>query len=223
MNGNAAWKKAPASIPVWTAAARHGHALLCAGGIVDGLPTRRVAKLIGNGDEVSMESLPDLPIPLAGAGAAVIGAKLLVFGGLSSIDPPVLENTLWTLDLNQAGAKWNREAPLPGPGRAFAGVTSQYDALCVFGGMVAGGDGAPATTREAWLFRLKPPEASLSAGWKRVTDLARPSIGFRLPATPAASPHSITLSPMPGAISTSRWNSIRCWHPCRMPRVFRSF
>jgi solute:Na+ symporter, SSS family len=187
MNGKDAWKQSSASMPVWTAAARHGDALLCAGGMVDGLPTRRAGKLIVNGDQLSMENLPDLPMPLAGAGAAVIGGKLLVFGGLSSIDPPMLENTLWTLDLNQAGAQWNREAPLPGPGRAFAAVTSQYDALCVFGGLVAGDDGEPAATREAWLFRLKPPEASLDAGWKRVTDLARPSVaGTAFPVGSAA-------------------------------------
>jgi SSS family transporter len=170
------WKRSGASAPVWTAAARRGSAVFCAGGLADGSPTDRVSKLWVSGDKVMIEDLPKLPRPLAGAGAAVIGSKLLVIGGLSSVEPPVLENTLWTLDLDQQDARWSEADPLPGAGRAFAAVTSQYDALCVFGGLVAADDGAPAASREAWLFRLKPPEASLDAGWKRVADLARPAV-----------------------------------------------
>jgi solute:Na+ symporter, SSS family len=183
----ASWQRSEASAPVWTAAARRGSEVLFAGGLVDGRPTDRVGMLVVGGDKVTTAALPALPRPLAGAGAAVIGSELLVFGGLSSMDPPVLENSLWTLDLDRKDAQWSKAQPLPGAGRAFAAVTSQYDALCVFGGLVAGDDGNPAASREAWLFRLKPPEASLDSGWKRVTDLARPSVAATaFPVGPAA-------------------------------------
>ena len=56
-------------------------------------------------------------------------------------------------------------------------MTSQYDALCVIGGLTASIEGKTAASRETWLFRLKPPEASLRAGWTRGSDLARPADG----------------------------------------------
>ena len=185
--GGAAWSKAEARIPLWSACAQSGDDILCAGGMVDGKPVDRVSKLVLAGGKVSVVEMPRLPKPLAGAGAAVVGTKLLVFGGLSATELPVFESALWTLDLNDAGARWTEAAPLPGPGRAFAAVTAQYDALCVFGGLVAGGDGVPAVSRDAWLFRLTPPEASLRSGWTRAADLARPAVGaVAFPVGPSA-------------------------------------
>ncbi len=179
MNGSGAvWKRTEAVVPAWSAAVRWGSLMVCAGGVVDGRPTDRVTKLIFSGDKVAMEDLPKLPKPLAGAGAAVIGSKLLVFGGLSSVDPQLFENSVWILDLEDSGALWHAATPLPGPGRAFAAVTAQYDALCVFGGLVAGSDGAASSvSRDAWLFRLKPPEGSLRRGWTRMADMPRPCVG----------------------------------------------
>ncbi len=174
--GKTAWAKAEARAPVWSASAQRGDDIVCAGGIWEGNPTDRVLKLGLADGKVTATELPKLPKPLAGAGAAVIGTKLLVFGGISSVDPPVFENALWTLDLDQPGAAWTSAAPLPGPGRAFAAVTAQYDALCVFGGLVTGND-APAASNEAWMFRLTPPEASLRSGWTRVADVPHPSVG----------------------------------------------
>lgn len=172
------WKRTGALVPAWSAAVRWGNAMVCAGGVIDARPTDRVSKLVLTGDQVTMEELPKLPQPLAGAGAAVMGSKMLVFGGLSSVDPPVFENAVWILNLEDSRAQWCAATPLPGPGRAFAAVTAQYDALCVFGGLVAGNGGAVnSVSRDAWLFRLKPPEASLRDGWTRVADLPRPCVG----------------------------------------------
>gem|GEM_PF-6394412 len=84
------------------------------GGIVADMPTDRVLKLVVSDGRVNVSDLPKLPKPLAGAGAAVIGKKLLVFGGLSSVQPPVFENALWTLDLEKADAQWSSASPLPG-------------------------------------------------------------------------------------------------------------
>ncbi len=176
--GGSSWKRTEAEVPAWSASVQWGGAVICAGGLVDGRPTDRVSRLILSVDKVTMEDLPKLPKPLAGAGAAMIGNKMLVFGGLSSVDPPVFENAVWSLDLEKSGAQWSEATPLPGPGRAFAAVTAQYDALCVFGGLVAGDGGAVnSVSRDAWLFRLRPPEASLHDGWTRVADLARPCVG----------------------------------------------
>ncbi len=176
-DGKVSWTKAEVSGPVWSGSAVWRDSVICAGGLVEGKPTDRVLKIVMLGGQMSASELPKLPKQLAGAGAAVIGKNLLVFGGLSSVDPPVFENTLWTLDLEKSGAQWAAATHLPGAGRAFAAVTAQYDALCVFGGLGAGETTATTVSNEAWMFRLTPPEASLRSGWTRVADVPHPSVG----------------------------------------------
>ncbi len=134
--------------------------------------------LIGMRDgKAPVSELPPLPVAVARAGACVVGTKIYVVGGLSSIQPLTLVNSLWSLDLSTPGAGWISEAPLPGPGRAFAAVVEQYDSVCVFGGLVANGSGACSASSESWLFRPKPPEASLRLGWARGADIPHPAIG----------------------------------------------
>ena len=133
--------------------------------------------LIGLRDEkASVSELPPLPEALAGAGACIVGSQLFIVGGVSSVQPVVLENSLWSLDLGTPGAQWTREAPLPGAGRAFAAVSQQYDTV-VFGGLVRNGTGAGSASAETWLFRPKPAEASLRFGWSRAADIPHPAIG----------------------------------------------
>ena len=186
-SGNAVWTKAEARVPLWSAVVQSGDDVVCAGGLLQGQPTDRVLKLILSNNRVSVAELPKLPKPLAGAGAAVIGTKLLVFGGLSSVQPPVFENGLWTLDFEKTGAQWVAATQLPGPGRAFAAVTAQFDALCVFGGLSAGSDAATSVSNEAWMFRLTPPEASFRSGWTKVADVPHPTVGaVAFPVGPSA-------------------------------------
>ena len=166
------WQATGLNVPAQAATAQWGETVVCAGGLEGGKPAARVV-LIGLRDgKASASDLTPLPKPLAGAGACVVGSKLYIVGGLSSVEPMVFENSLWSLDLNTPGAQWTSEAPLPGAGRAFAAVTQQYDAVCVFGGRV--GDGASA---ETWLFRPKPPEASLRSGWSRGADIPQAESG----------------------------------------------
>ncbi len=173
----AAWQPAGLTVPSEAATAQWGNTVASVGGISGGKLVPRAVLIGMQGGKAAVTELPPLPEALAGAGACVVGTKLYVAGGTSAIPHWVLENCLWSLDLGTPGAAWTREAPLPGPGRAFAAVASQYDTVCIFGGVVADGSGAPMANSETWLFRPRPPEASLRSGWTRAANIPYPSIG----------------------------------------------
>lgn len=175
-SGADAWKEAAQKVPRWAAATQWKQSVICAGGVADQKLTARVLVLtVGTDGALSSAELPPLPKPLAGAGAAILGDRLYVVGGIGSLEEARYENALWSLDLKAPAAGWKSEAPLPAAPRAFAAVTQQYDALCVIGGQTAG---TPAqTTRETWTFRPKPPEATNRVGWARMADLPRAVTG----------------------------------------------
>lgn len=172
----AVWQPGGLAVPRWAATAQSGESIVCAGGFADGKPVAGVMKIEVRDGKTTASKLADLPKALAGAGACVLGSKLYVVGGASSIEPLVLENELWSLDLAAPDAQWTRETPLPGAGRAFAAVTQQYDTVWVFGGLIAEGSSRSASA-EVWRFQPKPPEASLRFGWSRVADIPHPSVG----------------------------------------------
>ncbi len=112
-----------------------------------------------------VQELPDLPIPIAGAAAAVVGDTLYVFGGLSSLQPQKYSRGFWMLDLSNPTA-WREGPPFPAVERAFSASTDQYGMLCVFGGTSEKGP-----LFETWVFRPVPLEGTKSSGWKRLSDL----------------------------------------------------
>jgi SSS family transporter len=168
------WKESAVSVPAWAAAAQHADRLIVAGGLLDGKPVATVSLLgLSEADEVKTESLPDLPKPLAGAGAAMIENTLYVFGGVSSLEPPVFEKTLWKLHFTDGvpAKAWLEGEAFPNSPRAFSAVTAQYGMLCVFGGIEPGLH----VSNETWVYRPKPIEATSYIGWKRVGDMPHPS------------------------------------------------
>lgn len=171
-NGNS-WKESTVTIPAWAASAQWGDKLIVAGGLLDGKPVSSISVLsVDESGAVKSERLPDLPRPLAGAGAAMIGTTLYVFGGVSSVEPAVFEKKLWKLNFSDgvSAAAWLEGEAFPNSPRAFSAVTEQYGMLCVFGGVEPG----LRISNETWVYRPKPIEATSYIGWKRVSDLPHP-------------------------------------------------
>ncbi len=169
-----AWKGTPVSVPAWAASAQWGDRLIVAGGMLGGRPVSNMVVLSGDDSgTIRSEALPPLPQPLAGAGAAMIGTTLYVFGGVSSVEPPVFEKKLWKLDFTEGtpAKTWIEGEAFPNSSRAFFAVTAQYGMLCVFGGIEPG----LRVSNESWVYRPQPIEATSYIGWKRVTDLPHPS------------------------------------------------
>lgn len=168
-----AWRESSMRVPRWAASTAWDGGVLVAGGLQDAKPSTDVALLmVDDAEGVHRRELPKLPIPLAGAGAAVIEKTLYVFGGVSSFEPATFEKTLWKLDLTLLGgaANWVEAEVFSNAPRAFFAMTQQYGMLCIFGGVVPGNS----ISQESWVYRPKPIEATNHKGWKQVSDLPKP-------------------------------------------------
>lgn len=168
------WKESAVTVPVWAASAQWEDRLIVAGGMLGGKPVASVSILsIDGSGAVQSKNVPDLPIPLAGAGAAMIGTTLYVYGGVSALEPAVFEKKLLKLDFTDGvpAAAWVEGEVFPNSPRAFFAVTAQYGMLCVFGGI----EPDLGLSKESWVYRPQPIEATSYIGWKRVSDLPQPS------------------------------------------------
>ena len=168
----ASWKKIP--FPggrAWGATAQHGNDLILAGGLVDGVPSSRVTVINWNGTKLESRELPPLPFSLVGAGAAIVGEKLHVVGGTSSLSSPQARRDVLILDLSNEKSVWSRLPDLPGSGTILPLVTSQYDLLEVIGGRSPDGNGGFIPTKNVLLYRNKPAEGTTLTGWSHGADL----------------------------------------------------
>ena len=168
-----AWKNTGVAVPIWAGSAPWNDSAIVVGGLLANVPTDHVTLLSTDAQGVvSTKDFPPLPKPLVGAGAAVIGNTLYVFGGVSAMEPAVFEKTLWKLDLTYfgVGAAWQEGEAFPGTGRAFFGMTEQYGMLCILGGLQKT-ESSYSALAENWNYRPKPIEGTRLVGWNRGTDL----------------------------------------------------
>jgi SSS family transporter len=173
-SAEAVWVESTTIVPAWAANAQWENRVVVAGGMISGRPASKVTLLEATAEGALVaEDLPPLPQPLAGAGAAMIGTTLYVFGGVSSVEPAVFEKKLWKLDFTDGvpAAAWLEGEAFPNSPRAFFAVTAQYGMLCVFGGV----EPDFRISKETWVYRPQPIEATSYIGWKRVSDLPHPS------------------------------------------------
>ncbi len=170
------WKPSDVTLPAWAGIAPGATEVLSIGGLLNGQPTSRALAVTTTSTGLDARPLPDLPKPVAGPSVSIVGTTLYVVGGLSSIEPPVFENAMWTLDLATPGAAWRTAAVLPGPGIAFAAATEQYGMIALFGGL-SPREGGVRMIDEAWTFRPVPLEGTDVSGWKRMADIPRPMAG----------------------------------------------
>jgi len=174
---NAVWKDTGVSAPKFAATAKWGEKWILVGGLVDGKPSNAVSVLEMANGQPTLRALEQLPQPLVGAGAAVIGNKLHVFGGATSVEPATLSKELLVLDLTNP-TEWKTGPKFPAEARAFFAAAEQYGMLCVFGGV----NDQLQLLPETWVFRPVPLEGTEVSGWKRLTDLPEPSArGVALP------------------------------------------
>lgn len=150
----------------------HARGLLLAGG---GDAERNLASCLWlrwKGESVDIEPAPPLSLPLANCAAAELNGRAYVFGGQQSPQSVAAEPGLYSLDLNDPGAGWRAEPPLPGPGRILPSVAATAGALFVAGGADlqpdANGNAARTYLRDAWQF-------TPGAGWRALPDLPAPS------------------------------------------------
>lgn len=173
----ATWQEVPGvTLAAWAASAQvDATTIAVVGGITPGGFSNEVSLLRWQDGRVVATALPALPHPVAGAGAAVIGNRLYVTGGLRAPEAAEAENALWCLDLGVESLGWLALESLPGVGKVLPAVVAQYDVLHVFGGreVVAGVAGARTyqVSAETWVYRPVPLEGTVQRGWQKRTPL----------------------------------------------------
>jgi N-acetylneuraminic acid mutarotase len=121
-------------------------------------------------------ALPALPQPLANMGAAVIGRTIFVAGGQSAPASTEAAKTLFALDLDARGPKWETLDPIPGPARILPVVAAQGGALFVISGAEllagAGGKVSRRYLNDGWRYSPGPD----NKGWRRIAEVPRPVV-----------------------------------------------
>jgi solute:Na+ symporter, SSS family len=162
----------------WGASVTINDSLLCIGGIGSNGCQATVIRLQWRDGKLSEQNLPDLPVPRAWAGAAALGNILFVIGGSANPDGSAPSNDLYSLDLSDPQARWQKLAPMPGPGVIQPAVIGHYYGLEVFGGRASNvGNTATSgfqTISSCWVYRPKPLDFTEKKGWVRLADLPLP-------------------------------------------------
>lgn len=85
-------------------------------------------------DTIEIIDMPDLPMPLAYAQAAIVGSKVYVAGGQTDLGIESATNHFYVIDLSDKQPNWQRLQDVPGPSRAFHLTVAQHNGFddCVY-------------------------------------------------------------------------------------------
>jgi solute:Na+ symporter, SSS family len=171
IGSQASWKQIPLpEASAWSATAQAGEELILAGGLMGDAPSAKVIAYRWDGSNVLNRALPDLPTPLVGAGAAVLGGKLIVVGGMPSLGSGDARREVLQLDLAASEPKWEPLPALPGKGKVLPMVVAQFDILEVIGGRSPDGTGRYMAGKDVLIYRPKPAEGTTFVGWSKAAD-----------------------------------------------------
>lgn len=155
--------------------------MLIIGGSNEGGALSDVYLLSWDGEKISCEIMPSLPIALTGHAAVVCQGEVYVMGGSLKTGEQDAEARLWKWDPASPKAGWTECEPLPGRGRFLHQMAVSDGVLYVLGGigLVEGENGRMVRDMltEAWSY-------SPEGGWNRLADL----------------PHFVAAAPTPAPV-----------------------
>jgi N-acetylneuraminate epimerase len=143
----------------------HADTIYLAGGIGVKGPLATVHALGASGSGLALRRLPDLPVAVGYAVAAVAGGHLVVAGGQTVLNEPGAVATAFALDLSQENRGWRRLPDLPGPGVFVGAAASDGPGFLLFGGMAFDADRKYAPSKR--VYRFDPG----TDRWERLGDL----------------------------------------------------
>lgn len=156
------------------------------------------------------DTLPSLPNALANGTGAVLNNILYVAGGLLHPNDTVAQNTFWSLDLTLPREKmtWQKQAPVPGPGRMLCVAGIQDEHLYIFSGVELYHD--TNGLQRKYLkdaYRFHPQK-----GWEIISDLPRPVAAAPSPAFTSGQSHLLIFGGDEGKLA-SRVMELKSDHP----------
>lgn len=122
-----------------------------------------------------IESLPDLPVPLAYAAASIVDKRLYVVGGQNDVASKKASSQTWILDVGDPSAQWKRGADIPGPGVFVPCMGFDGKSIFLFGGMAFGSEDQLIPSKRAYRYHR------MAGIWERVQDMPEARVA---PATP---------------------------------------
>jgi len=153
--------------------------VICVGGSDASAHHPDVFRLSWTPGGLRTQPLPPLPIALANACGALVGATLYVGTGSEAPGERKATNRAFALDLAADPPGWWELPPLPGRGRLLTTAATHEERWLVFGGaaLEPSADGTPKREylREAWSYHA-------DHGWRRLADLPRPRVAAPSPA-----------------------------------------
>ena len=152
--------------------------VVCIGGSDADCHYRDVFLLVWREGKLSIESLADLPVPLANAAGALVGSVIYVAGGSETPGEQTAVSQCFALDLKAAKPAWTVVPACPGKARILPVAAAGSDAFYLFGGAAlepVNGKVKRVYLRDAW--RYQP-----TIGWQRLADLPRPCVAGPTPA-----------------------------------------
>lgn len=144
---------------------------LIIGGQNNGKPGSSVYRLQYKGQELRIESLPKLPIPLSGISGGVLGDWLIIAGGTTESGNSV--SACWFYDLRSNQGIWKKLDSWPGPARSFAKAAVYDKELYLFGGEQLttneGGDTIRNSLTDGYKFNARIQNGMLTGGtWTKL-------------------------------------------------------
>jgi N-acetylneuraminic acid mutarotase len=152
--------------------------IICIGGSDSSAHTSDVFRMSYKNSNLAIESMPNLPVPLANACGAIVQDVLIVSGGLEHPDATDCHKRTWALDLralkdNAATLQWIELAELPASPRMLSTSASDGSAFWLIGGVTLSADpqGKPQREylKECW--KLEFDRNTMSGRWRAQEDL----------------------------------------------------
>jgi SSS family transporter len=162
--------------------------------------------------QLTTDTLPPIPKPLANSCGAVVNNTLYIAGGLTHPDARKAENTLWSLDLTLPLNEmvWVEQRAIPGEGRMLSVAGALEDYFYLFGGAQLYYDSTTGKTQRRYLadaHRFHP-----ATGWTSIPSLPHPMAAAPSPAFAAGQSHLLIFGGDDGKHS-SRVMNLKGTHP----------
>jgi SSS family transporter len=147
------------------------------------------------------DTLPSLPYAFANGAGAVLNNTLYIAGGLLHPNDTSAQNTFWSLDLTLPLEKmiWQKQTPVPGPGRMLCVAGVQGEHLYIFSGVELYSD-ANGKLQRKYLkdaYRFHPRK-----GWESITDLPHPVAAAPSPAFTSGQSHLLVFGGDEGKLAS---------------------
>lgn len=135
-------------------------------------------------EQVDVELLPSLPIPITNSSAVIISNVIYIAGGMTSLDLSSAQANFWRLDLDQYGSAtfgWEVLPSWSGPTRALNSIAAQHngstDCIYVMSGRREDAQGNWTVLKDVYEFNPDTYLNTVSQAWRRRADMPAARMG----------------------------------------------